>query len=120
MIPRDQHNEAARAAFRSFNSASEVLLPFATLLELHRLIVHRKPADPAFALGVIHKVRQAYPVVVPTAGDLDSGLELLHRYSDQAITLADAVLASMAKNAGAQVLTFDHRHFGLMGAEVYG
>lgn len=119
MIPRDQHHHAAVEAFAALDGAG-VQLPFTTALELHRLIVHRKPRDPGLALSVMQRLLERYPLAMPTNEDAEAALELLSRYRDQAITLADAVLASMAARAGARVLTFDRRHFGLLGAEVYG
>lgn len=82
--------------------------------------MHRKPRDPSFAFRAVSKIAEAYPLAFHIEADAKAGLEQLRRYQDQTITLTDAVLASMAKREGAKVMTFDTRHFGLMGAEVYG
>jgi predicted nucleic acid-binding protein len=119
MVPGDQHEARAREAFASLPQEARVIVPAPVLQELHQLIVHRKPRNPSYALRAVTKVLEVYPLVFHTQGDVKTALELLAQYPDQTITLADAMLVSMAKREGARVLTFDHRHFGLMGAEVY-
>ncbi len=120
MVPGDQHEQRAKAAFASLPHGARVFVPASTLQELHQLILHRKPKDPSFALRAVSKVADVYPLVFHVEADVRAALQLLGRYQDQPITLADAMLASIAKREGAKVLTFDRRHFGLMGAEVYG
>ncbi len=118
-MPGDQHEARAKDAFASLPREARVLVPALVLQELHQLIVQRKPRDPSFALRAVTKIIKAYPLVFHGEKDIQAALELLTQYQDQTITLADAVLASMAKRNKAQVITFDDRHFGLMGAEVY-
>lgn len=50
--------------------------------------------------------------------EVAAALALLERFADQKLTLADATIASMAARAGARVMTFDTRHFALMGASI--
>ncbi len=119
LTPGDQHEARAREAFSSLAPNATVQVPVQVLLELHALIVHRKPRDPSYAYRAVNGIANAYPVVFPTEADVEAALELLKQFPDQAITLADALTASMAARVGASVLTFDSRHFSLMGATLY-
>ena len=117
---RDQAHEKALAIFGQATREKHTLLcPLPTALELHGLLVKRKPSDPDAAHKSLRGVLRAYPLVFPTQDETDAATGLLTRYADQKITFTDALLASMAVRAGVQVLTFDDRHFGLMGAALY-
>lgn len=115
---RDQAHERALAVFgRAVNDM--LICPLPTVLELHGLLVKRKPSDPRSAHETTRDVLKAYPLVFPTQDDTDAAARLLARYSDQRLTLTDALIASMAAREGVRVLTFDERHFSLMGVEPY-
>jgi predicted nucleic acid-binding protein len=118
LTPGDQHELRARELFSSLDHAS-VFVPLTTLLELYSLILYRKPRAPGYAHRAVSKITAAYPTAYPLEADKTAALALLGRYPDQAITLSDAVTACMAKRENAQVMTFDYRHFDLLGAEVY-
>ncbi len=64
-------------------------------------------------------VLAVYPLATPQRADVEAGLAALARYGDQPISLVDATTASMAKREGLGVLTFDVRHYRLLGADVY-
>lgn len=115
---RDQAHERALAVFGCAASDTFVC-PLPTALELHGLLVKRKPSDPGAAHEAARDVLRAYPLVFPTRDDTDAAADLLARYSDQRLTLTDALIASMAAREGVRVLTFDERHFSLMGAQPY-
>ncbi|CAN5897161.1 hypothetical protein BH24DEI2_BH24DEI2_20380 [soil metagenome] len=92
------------------------------VLELHRLLMYRKPlrSDAAkLATTALRRITEAYAIVFPTQEDAEAGLILLTRFGDQKITLADATIASMAARFAATVMTLDSYHFGLVGTEVY-
>lgn len=115
---RDQAHERALAVFGQ--AANDTLVcPLPTALELHGLLVKRKPSDPGAAHEAARDVLRAYPLVFPTRDDTDAAADLLARYSDQRLTLTDALVASMAAREGVRVLTFDERHFSLMRAQPY-
>lgn len=117
---RDQHHQQALALFsKSQRSGDTLLCPLPTALELHGLLVKRKPSEPDAAHKALRGVLAAYPLVFPTQADTDAATGLLLRFGDQRITLTDAILVGMAAQAGARMLTFDMRHFVLMGATPY-
>lgn len=117
--PRDQYHAEARALFGHLQAeAVPVRIAYPALLETHRLMLSR--GDIPRSHGRILAVKSRSPVSYPVAADGDAAYGALERFSDQRITLTDATIAAMAVRLGLQVMTFDRRHFGLMGAEVYG
>lgn len=117
--PRDQYHAEARALFGRFQAeAVPVRLAYPALLETHRLMLSR--GDVPRAHGRILAVKGRSPVSYPVAADGDAAYATLKRFGDQRISLTDATIAAMAVRLGLQVATFDRRHFGLMGAEVFG
>lgn len=116
--PRDQYHTEALSLFgRLDEGAVPVQLAYPALLEAHRLMLSR--GDPARAHGRIFAIRGRVPVYYPVAADGDAASAILKRFNDQRISLTDATIAAMAVRLGLQVVTFDRRHFGLMGAKVY-
>jgi predicted nucleic acid-binding protein len=118
----DARDQAHKRALAIFGQAAKdtLLTPLPTALELHGLLIKRKPSDPEAAHESVRSILRAYPLVFPTRDDTDAAADLLARYSDQRLTLTDALIASMAAREGARVLTFDDRHFSLMGSYLYG
>ena len=71
------------------------------------------------AVGGVLAVYPLATLATPQRADVEAGLAALARYGDQPISLVDATTASMAKREGLGVLTFDVRHYRLLGADVY-
>lgn len=121
LTPRDQAHGRAKAAFRQLGiDRLEPVIPYPALLELHRLLVTRKPAAPERAHGLLEEVLGIFGYELPTREDVEEARATLQRYRDQRITAADAAIAAMARREGVPVLTFDERHFQLLGSAVYG
>lgn len=121
--PHDQSHQRSRELFeRATAERARILTPYPALLELHRLLMYRKPprSDAAkLAVTALGRVIETYSIVFPTQGDAETALKLLARFDDQKITLADATIASMAARVGATVMTLDSYHFGLVGTDIY-
>lgn len=121
--PHDQAHARSRELFESATSKrARILTPHPALLELHRLLMYRKPprSDAArLAITALRRVTETYPAVYPSEQNTEAALVFLARFDDQKITLADATIASMAARAGAQVMTLDTHHFGMMGANIF-
>ena len=119
----DQEHERAKRLFRAADEAGVHLYsPYPVLLELHRLLLYKKPPRSdatSRAQAVLKDIITAYPILHPKDEDILGALAVLERFTDQKITLTDATVASMALREKAQVMTFDRRHFGLMGVEVF-
>ncbi len=118
----DQEHEAAKLLFqRAEDAGLTPVCPHPVLLELHRLLMYRKPARSnavTRAHNALEAVCHAYATSYPDELDLKAALSLLKRFTDQRITLTDATIASMATRATAPVMTFDLHHFSMMGSEV--
>jgi predicted nucleic acid-binding protein len=86
------------------------------LFEAYSLILRRSSVPNTLAwLGeTITSVR----ITHPSAEDLMHASDRLRRFSDQSITLVDAVVAVMSEQLQIPVWTFDH-HFDVMGANVW-
>lgn len=118
--PRDQAHQRARQAFRQLGfDRLEPIMPYPAILELHRLLVTRKPSAPERAHEPLEEVVGMFGYELPERDDVEEARATLRRYRDQKLTATDATIAATARREGAQVLTFDGRHFGLMGAAVY-
>lgn len=117
---RDQSHARALAAFRQLGTDRlEPVVPLPALLELHRLLVVRKPSETEGAHELLEQVLETFPFELPTRDDVAQARTTLRRYRDQRLTMTDATIAAIAVREGAQVLTFDERHFTLMGAAFY-
>ena len=122
--PNDQeHKRAVRIFEQLERDRAGVRCPYPAMLELHRLLMYRKPPRSDVvrqSLQALEFVTERFPAVHAIEADRQKAFATLGRYPDQKITLADATIAAMASREGASVLTFDRHHFGLMGADVYG
>ena len=119
-VPRDQyHDQAKRVLSELRRRRVPVRCPLGSALELQRALLYTKPPRVEAARQTVEGVLRAYPLVMPSEEDVRSGMEGLARFNDQAISLTDAITASMARREGLAVLTFDVRHYSLLGAELY-
>ena len=117
---RDQAHERARAVFGKLSrERRQPHIPFPVAVELHRFLLFQKPPQIEKALRTLQALLQAYPLVMPVEADVETALEQMSRYPDQKISLVDATLVSMSQRTGLPVVTFDERHFRLLGAELF-
>lgn len=59
-----------------------------------------------------------FPLALPTDAQVATALASVERFLDQKISLEDALVATMAREAGARVLTCDARHLTLLGSQI--
>ena len=117
---RDQYHAEALALFgRLEGEGTAVSAAYPALLETHRLLLTRAGSEVIRAHTRIAEVFDLAANQYPVEADGSGARLMLERFSDQCITLTDATIAAMALRLGLLVVTFDQRHFGLMGAEVY-
>ena len=117
---RDQYHADARVLFRQLETeGTPVSVAYPALLEAHRLLLTRPGSGIERAYTRSFGVSDLATVQYPVAADGDSARATLERFSDQRISLTDATIAAMAVRLNLQAVTFDRRHFGLMGAEVF-
>ena len=108
----ERHHQAAADAIRA-SSEPRLLSPF-VLAELDYLISSRVSADAARSL--LEQVASgAYRLEPIDGADVAAALEIMERYGDFDVSLADASLVVLADRYHAQdVLTLDERHFRVL------
>jgi uncharacterized protein len=109
-IDSSQHHHRAAAEVLRASSEPRLLSPF-VLAELDYLISTRVSADAAHAL-LEQVAGGAYRLESMSASDVAAALEIMERYRDLDVGLADASLVVLADRYNTQdVLTLDERHF---------
>ena len=108
----ERHHQAAADALRA-STEPRLLSPF-VLAELDYLISTRVSADAARSL--LEQVASgAYRLEPIDGSDVAAALEIMERYGDFDVSLADASLVVLADRYDAQdVFTLDERHFRVL------
>lgn len=70
------------------------------------------------AASWLNNILSGAALVNPTPDDYHEAYNKIQGYSDQRITLFDAIVAVLAGRLGVQVWTYDH-HFDVMRVEVW-
>jgi uncharacterized protein len=101
------------AGFLATNDESLVVSPF-VVAELDYLLATRIGVD-AELLVLRELAGGAYDLPALDAEDLRSCADVIHKYADQNVRVADASITVLAKRYNTtSVLTLDHRHFGVL------
>jgi predicted nucleic acid-binding protein len=93
-----------------------VIVPYPILLEAHRLVLYSGGHQAAIAFA--ERLLAEANLINPTPADYQTAVQLIARFSDQQITLFDAVTAVLATTTGLPVWTYDY-HFDVMGTQVW-
>jgi predicted nucleic acid-binding protein len=93
-----------------------ILVAAPILTEAHSLIVHR--LGPITAQRWLQEVFDSAAIVLPSERDFRAALQTIQRFTDQSITLTDAILAVLSRRLRLPVWTYDH-HFDIMQVEVW-
>lgn len=109
----DPNHAHAEAALR--RQHGDFFIPVGVLTEMGYMI-ERKLGQRALQLFLADLVAGAYELDCAT-GDLPRVVQLTRRYADLPLGMADAMVIACAERHGGRVLTFDHRHFGVVGRE---
>ncbi|MBA2346344.1 MAG: PIN domain-containing protein [Rubrobacter sp.] len=94
----------------------EMVVSYATLQESYNLILRKLGLSQTRAF--LEDLARTAIFVTPTEDDYRGAIRRVLRYSDQDISLADALLAEVSHRLEAPVWTYDH-HFDVMGARVW-
>lgn len=114
---RDQYHARARNDLdRLRREQRSIVLPYPILWEGFSLVLRHQP--PSRAQSWLAEIRTTSYLMVPDAEDVTAAIQLTSRYSDQSITLFDALLAVISERLGLPVWTFDH-HFDVMRVAVW-
>lgn len=110
------HHRAQSELKRLAQEKRDVMVPFSTILETQSLVLRR--LGPKAAGDWLDDIRANSKFVNPAAEDYITAATKLATFSNQPITLFDAVLAVLSTRLRLQVWTYDH-HFDLMRADVW-
>ena len=91
------------------------LIPAGILAEIGYLVEQRLGLDVLESFLV--DLEQRAFVLVDSSDDLSRSRELIRRYADLPLGLADATVIACAERHGGAVLTLDERHFGVVARE---
>jgi uncharacterized protein len=110
---RDPDHEAVTQALLA--DRGPYLVPAGILAEIGYLIEHRLGLDVLDAF--LADLEQRAFVLETSDDDLPRIRELVRRYADLSLGLADASVIACAERHGGTVLTLDTRHFGTIARE---
>ena len=115
--PSDQYHRRARAELERLEShATAVWIPYPILFETYTLILRR------LGIPAVHRwlqeVLAGAAMINPSSRDYTDAARSLLDYSDQPLTLFDAVLAALSRRLAAPVWTYDH-HLKILGAPIW-
>ena len=115
--PSDQFHHRAHRELQKFSSRNKaILVIFPVLCEAHTLVLRRLGGK--YAAGWLSEMLSGSLPLNPEAKDYLEAARGLRKYSDQPITLVDALLAGLTLKLNLQVWTFD-RHFVTMRTNVW-
>lgn len=116
-VPSDQHHErAGEDTERLAREGLEVVVAYPVLLETQALILRR--SHPTSVHGWLQELTAGAELINPAPEDYRRAIERARRFSDQPITLFDAVAAVLSERLELPVWTYDH-HFDVMGVRVW-
>ena len=113
--PNDQYHARARQELAALEGARlRVAVLTTTIGETHRLILHRQGTSAAQAW--LDAIGQTSIRIHPTDADFDAALQQVSRYSDQILTIYDALLFVVSERLSLPIWTYDF-HFDVLGAQ---
>lgn len=117
---RDQYHARALRIFSGLAAEERpISAAFPALLEAHRLMLSRAGRNVGKAHRSFNALFDSVAVRYPTEEDGKSARTILENFDDQRISFTDATIAAMSIRLRLWTVTFDVRHFGLMGANVF-
>lgn len=108
----DQYYQIAREQLLKIQQLNiQVIVSSHILLESYSLILYRLGIDTAIKFS--QEIRNSAELIHPNDADYQLAYKKIQLYSDQKITLFDAVTASISQRLNYPVWTYDH-HFNVM------
>jgi predicted nucleic acid-binding protein len=113
--PSDQYHLDAQEQLERLTAAGRfVAITYSTLAEAYTLVLRR--LGTAYAHSWLQEVVDGSAMINPEPGDYVQAAGLIVAYTDQPITMFDAVAAAVGERLSLAVWTYD-RHFDLMGSK---
>ena len=107
------HQHEQVVAWLEKNDQAMVVSPY-VIAELDYLVATRKGVDAELAV-LSELAGGAYELAAMGAEDLDTAREVVRRYRDLGIGIADASLVVLAQRYRTRtILTLDHKHFSVL------
>jgi predicted nucleic acid-binding protein len=112
---RDQYHERATVDLAAIAAEQRLItILYPTVLEAYSLILKRHP--PSVASGWLEDIAVDTLIVDVEETDYLRAFEIVRRYTDQPVTLFDALMSAYADRSNLLVWTYDH-HFDILGAQ---
>jgi predicted nucleic acid-binding protein len=113
--PSDQYHLDAHQQLERLTAAGRfVAITYPTLAESYTLVLRR--LGTAYAHVWLQEILNGSAMINPEPGDYIQASGLIVAYTDQPLTMFDAVAAAVAERLSLAVWTYDH-HFDLMGSK---
>ena len=113
--PSDQYHIPAQEELERLIAAGRfVAITYMTLAESYTLVLRR--LGIAYAHAWLQEITDGSAMINPEPGDYIQAARLIVAYTDQPITMFDAVAVAVAERLSLAVWTYD-RHFDLMGSK---
>lgn len=113
----DQYHSKARQELSIIQQITvNVVIPYPIVLETYTLVLYR--LGNATAIKFYQEIKESAKLLQPTEEDYILAGEKIKQYSDQKITLFDAVTATISQRLNIPVWTYDH-HFDVMLISVW-
>lgn len=113
----DQYHEKARSELIKLNQNKTLLIvPYPILIEAHKLILYKCGFKAATIF--VERMISNTNLVNPTPQDYQLAYHLISQFSDQKITLFDALVATLSQQMKLPVWTYDY-HFDVMSIQIW-
>ncbi len=115
--PDDAHHQRSqRELKRLARERRDVVVAYPALLEAYTLVLYRLGIETASKW--LREILSGASLINPTGEDYREAANVVLNFTDQPITLVDAIIAVLGSRLGLEVWTYDH-HFDLMRASVW-
>lgn len=112
---RDQYHERALVELATIAAEHRlVTIVYPTVLEAYSLILKRH--SPSVAFGWLEDIAVDALIVDVEEADYLVAFETVRRFTDQPVTLFDALMSAYAARNNMPIWTYDH-HFDILGAQ---
>jgi predicted nucleic acid-binding protein len=113
----DKYHQQSQQQLTQINQQKFVIfIPYPIYLETHKLIL--QSLGVATALKFSQEIQQQANLINPTPEDYQIATFLIAKFTDQKITLFDAIVAVLANQLKVAVWTYDY-HFDVMQIPVW-
>jgi predicted nucleic acid-binding protein len=113
--PSDQYHLQAQEQLERLSAAGRfVAITYLTVAECYTLVLRR--LGTSYAHRWLQEILDGSAMISPEPGDYIQASGLIVAYTDQQLTMFDAVAAAVGERLSLAVWTYDH-HFDLMGSK---